>query len=366
MATSEVSPDEVAARLDDEGLYLLDVRRADDYGEWHVPGTDRHADLYDELLEHRFEGLDDLLADLPTDREIVTVCVAGVTSARAADYLAEHGFDARSMSDGMRGWGRVYQTYETAVEGVTQFVRPGTGCVSDVVHDSGEALLVDPGMHVDRYTEFAAERDLDVVGAVDSHAHADHISGGPRVAEEFDVPYYLHDADSGALEEYDPVSEGDVLPVGDREVEVLHTPGHTPGSVCLRVSDALLSGDTLFLESVGRPDLEDDDEAAVRAAARDLRESLDRLAELPDDTVVLPGHFSDEAVRPLSTTLGELLADNDLFATGDTEAFVDAVLSGLSETPANYQRIKRINWGQEAPAEDAADLELGPNNCAAN
>jgi glyoxylase-like metal-dependent hydrolase (beta-lactamase superfamily II)/rhodanese-related sulfurtransferase len=366
MATSEISPAEVAERLDDEDLYLFDVRRPDDYEEWSVPGIDHHADLYDDLLQNRYDGLSAELEELPEDREIAVMCVAGVTSARAADYLSERGFDARSVSDGMRGWGQLYRAHETTVDGVTQFVRPGTGCVSYVVHDRGEALLVDPGMHVDRYRAFADEHDLEIVGALDSHAHADHISGGPRVADELAVPYYLHDDDSGSLAEYEPVADGDAVAVGDLSVEVLHTPGHTPGSISLRVGDGLLSGDTLFLASVGRPDLEDGDEAAVRAAAADLHESLDRLRGLPEETVVLPGHFSDDRVGPLATTLGELLAENDLFAETDRDAFVEAVLEGLSDTPANYERIKRINWGQEAAEGDAADLELGPNNCAAN
>jgi glyoxylase-like metal-dependent hydrolase (beta-lactamase superfamily II)/rhodanese-related sulfurtransferase len=366
MSAAEITPEEVAARRrEGEDPFLFDVRRTDDYEEWHVGGTDYHADLYDELLEGRYDGLDDVMDDLPAGEEIVTVCVAGVTSARAAGYLNEHGYDARSMEDGMRGWGRVYEAYDTEVAGLTQFVRPGTGCVSYVLADAGTALLVDPGIHVDRYREFADEADLDIVGAVDTHAHADHISGGPRVADEFDVRYFLHEADSGALQDYEPLADGDAFQLGDRRVRVVHTPGHTPGSVTLRVGDALLSGDTLFLRSVGRPDLEDDDEDAVRAAAAELHDSLDRLRELPEDTVVLPGHFSEESERPLETTLGELRADNELFATEDREAFVDEVVAGLSDTPANYERIKRINWGQEAP-DDAADLELGPNNCAAN
>jgi glyoxylase-like metal-dependent hydrolase (beta-lactamase superfamily II) len=162
------------------------------------------------------------------------------------------------------------------------------------------------------------------------------------------------------------MTDGERIAVGDRDLEVLHTPGHTPGSVSLRVGDGLLSGDTLFIDSVGRPDLEGSTETDVREGARELFDSLDRLADLPDDTVTLPGHFSDEDARPLATTLGELAETNDLFGMDDRETFVETIVEGLSDEPANYNQIKAINWGQEPLTDDAADLELGPNNCAAN
>jgi hypothetical protein len=86
---------------------------------------------------------------------------------------------------------------------------------------------------------------------------------------------------------------------------------------------------------------------------------------------VLPGHFSDETVRPLATDLGDLRAEstNELLsyvADGDREAFVETIVESLADTPANYNEIKQINWGKSQPGEDAEALELGPNNCAAN
>ncbi|MFB6172885.1 MAG: MBL fold metallo-hydrolase [Haloarculaceae archaeon] len=364
-ADPTISPGEVAARRDDEDLFVLDVRRADEFEEWHVEGSS-NLPIYDQLLQGNLSGLEAALDDLPSDREIAVVCVAGVTSATAAEFLRERGFDARSVADGMNGWGRVHLAYDTDVPGVTQVVRPGTGCVSYLVADGDEAVVVDPSLYVGEYVDLAADRGVDLVGAIDTHAHADHVSGGRRLHQARDVPYYLHEADGGSLTAYDALADGDSVAVGDRELTVSHTPGHTPGSVSLRWGDALLSGDTLFLASVGRPDLEDNDEAAVRDAAGDLFGSLRRLAALPDDTVVLPGHYSDESVRPLATTLDELATDNHLFGLDDEAAFVDAVVESLSETPANYQQIKQINWGEAPLTEEATTLELGPNNCAAN
>lgn len=374
MSTTEVDPSEVARRVQDgdaEDLFVLDVRREDDYEEWRIPGS-TNLPIYDELLEEDYSTLEEHLDELPDDRKIAVVCVAGVTSARAAEFLRDHGFDTETISDGMNGWGRVHRQYDVdAVDGVVQLVRPGTGCVSYLVHDGDEAVVVDPMQYVDEYLNAADERDLEIVGVADTHAHADHVSGARRLAGELDVPYYLHGEDTGELDRVSELTDGDTIPVGDRELAVRHTPGHTPGSVSFEYGDALLSGDTLFLRSVGRPDLEDSAEDAVREAASQLFDSLEDLTDLDDGTVVLPGHFSDEEVRPLATALGDLKAEttNELLSyveDGDEAAFVETIVENLADEPANYNEIKHINWGREQPGDDVESLELGPNNCAAN
>ncbi|UHQ95151.1 MBL fold metallo-hydrolase [Haloterrigena alkaliphila] len=376
MGNTNFDPAEVARRIDEDGedLFILDVRNEDDYDEWRIDGS-TNVPIYDELLEYDYSTLEDHLDELPKDAEIAVVCVAGITSARAAEFLREHGFDARSIDGGMNGWGRVHRQYDLedadGVEGVVQVVRPGTGCVSYLVHDGDEAVVVDPSQYVDRYLNAADERGLEIVGVADSHAHADHVSGARRLAGELDVPYYLHGDDAGELENITELADGETIPVGDRDLEVRHTPGHTPGSVSFRFGDALLSGDTLFLRSVGRPDLEDGSEEAVRTAASQLFDSLERLTELESDTVVLPGHFSDESIRPLATELGDLRAEttNELLSyveDDDEEAFVETIVESLADEPANYNEIKQINWGKEQPGGDVEALELGPNNCAAN
>lgn len=360
-----MTPDEVADRREDDELFILDVRNRDDYEEWQIEGS-HNVPIYDQLLDGNFTGLEASLDEIPKDKEIVVVCVGGITSADAAEFLRERGYDAKTMEKGMGGWGRVHVTYETDVDGVTQIVRPGTGCISYLVHDGTEGIIVDPSLYVDEYQEVADEHDVDIVGALDTHAHADHVSGGRSIADELDVPYYLNPTDAGELEEYEAIEDGDTITIGDRDLEVLHTPGHTPGSISLTWNGALLSGDTLFINSVGRPDLEGSDETDIREGAEKLFESLNRLAELPDDTVVLPGHFNDEDIRPLATSLGQLEEDNELFRMDDREEFVDTIVESLSDEPANYNQIKAINWGKEPLTSDASDLELGPNNCAAN
>ncbi|WP_408960466.1 MBL fold metallo-hydrolase [Natrinema sp. 74] len=374
MSKTKIAPSEVARRVqedDAEDLFVLDVRNEDDYDEWQIPGS-VNIPVYDELLDEDYSTLESHLDELPEHETIAVVCVAGVTSARAAEFLREHGFDATSIDGGMNGWGRVHRQYEIQdVDGIVQIVRPGTGCVSYLVYDSGDAIVVDPSQYIDQYLTAADERDLEIVGVADTHAHADHVSGARQLAGELDVPYYLHEDDAGDLKHVTELEGEETITVGNRELDVLSTPGHTPGSVSLQFGDALLSGDTLFLRSVGRPDLEDSAEDAVRKAASQLFDSLNRVTNLDDETVVLPGHFSDEEIRPLATELGALREEttNELLSyveDGDETAFVETIVESLADEPANYNEIKQINWGKQQPDGDTEAIELGPNNCAAN
>jgi glyoxylase-like metal-dependent hydrolase (beta-lactamase superfamily II) len=374
MSNTNIEASEVARRIADDDardIFVLDVRNEDDYEEWQIPRS-TNLPIYDELLEYDYSGLEEHLDTLPEDEEIAVVCVGGVTSARAAEFLRDHGFDAKSIPNGMNGWGRVHREYDVpSADGVIQLVRPGTGCVSYLAHDGDEAIVVDPTQYIDQYLNVADDRGFNIVGVADTHAHADHVSGARRLAGELDVPYYLHAEDAGELDEVTEIVDGHTIAVGDRELDVLYTPGHTPGSVSFRFDDALLSGDTLFLRSVGRPDLEDSSEEAVREASGLLSDSLTTLTDLSDVTVVLPGHFSDEEVRPLATVLGDLKTEttNELLSyveDGDEETFVETIVESLSDEPANYNEIKQINWGKEQPGGDVEALELGPNNCAAN
>jgi glyoxylase-like metal-dependent hydrolase (beta-lactamase superfamily II) len=351
-ASTEISPEEVAERRDDDELFILDVRNEDDYEEWAVSGS-YNLPIYDELLDEEFSGLESALDEIPKDREIAVICVGGITSASAAEFLQERGYKARSMTDGMRGWGRVHQTYEVDGErGVLQIVRPGTGCVSYLVYDGDEAMVVDPSQYVTRYRDIADELDVDIVGAIDTHAHADHISGGRKIADEFDVPYYLHGDDAGSLDEHTPIEDGETLSVGAREFEVIHTPGHTPGSVSFDLGGTVLSGDTLFLQSVGRPDLEDSSEDAIREAASDLFDSLQRLGEMPDDTVVLPGHFSDEEVRPLDTNSLDAAFSTMTYHEFASEEALDEITHVLTDAG----RLVIVDWAATGSGDSGPPL----------
>ncbi|MFD1564603.1 rhodanese-like domain-containing protein [Haloarchaeobius amylolyticus] len=368
---TDVPPDELSARLqdDDDDVLVLDVRHQDDYDEWHIPDS-VNVDVYDELQDDP-ETATKRLDELPDDREIVTVCAAGVVARTATDVLREQGYDATTLVDGMNGWSRVHRSapVQTDLDGtLVQVARPGKGCLSHVLISGGEAAVFDPSHYHEEYEAIIDEYDADLAGVFDTHAHADHVSGGADLAERHDVPYYLHPKDALALDST-PIEDGATIEVGTVDVDVIHTPGHSEGSVSFDLEgEALLTGDTLFHESVGRVELgveagiEDSD---VEGNAATLYESLQRLLDRPDDALVLPAHDPGSPEPPVTATLEDVKAQNaDL--NRDREDFIETLASDIPDHPPNFERVKRTNVGQEdVPDDELSELELGPNRCAA-
>src|SRR6266511_5765127 len=146
------------------------------------------------------------------------------------------------------------------------------------------------------YASFAASKGMQITHVIDTHVHADHRSGGPALAKKVGAPYCLHESADVALA-FEPLRDGQDLDLGNTRVKVLHTPGHTPESLCLVVTDLrrgsepwfVLTGDTLFVGAVGRPDLP----GKAHENASELYASLHgKLLTLPDDLEIYPGHFS--------------------------------------------------------------------------
>jgi len=366
-----ISPDRLGDRLrtDGDGLVVLDIRHEQAFEEWHVPGS-RNVDVYDELTADP-ESAKDALTELPDDGQIVTVCAAGVVSQTATDVLREMGYDALTLTDGMNGWSRVHRHAEVPadIDGtLVQVARPGKGCLSHVLVSDGEAAVFDPSHYLDEYEAVLDEYDAELVGVFDTHAHADHVSGAAELAARHDVPYYLHPKDALAIDAT-PIEDGQTVTVGSLDIEVIHTPGHSEGSVSFDVGGAaLLTGDTLFHDSVGRVELgveagiEDSD---IEQNAATLYESLQRLLARPDDALVLPAHDPGSPEPPVTATLGDVRERNADLGR-DREDFVEALAADVPDHPPNFERVKRTNVGQESvPADELAELELGPNNCAA-
>ncbi|WP_336035357.1 MBL fold metallo-hydrolase [Halobacterium yunchengense] len=367
----EINPETLADRLqapDDDPL-VVDVRPEAEYEDWHVPDSVNVA-VYDELTGDR-DAAADALADLPEDREVVTVCGAGVAAATATELLRAMDYDAKTLADGLNGWSRVHRRAAVAADldgTLLQVARPGKGCLSHVLVSDGEAAVFDPSHYHREYEAVLDEHDASLVGVFDTHAHADHVSGGADLADRHDAPYYLHPADALAVDAT-PVEDGQTVPVGDLEVEVVHTPGHSEGSVSFDVDGAaLLTGDTLFHDSVGRVELGVEagiEDADVEDNAATLHESLKRLLDRPDDAVVLPAHDPGSPEPPVTATLAEVRERNDDLGR-DRAAFVRELASDVPDHPPNFERVKRTNVGRESvPADELAELELGPNNCAA-
>jgi hydroxyacylglutathione hydrolase len=244
-----------------------------------------------------------------------------------------------------------------------QFRIPDMGCASYLVGSQGQALVIDPQWRIEPYLKVARKEGLEIVGAVDTHLHADHVSGNRRLAAEAGATVYLHE-DARASFEHTALKAGQVLNVGDVELEVLHTPGHTGESIVLKVTDRtapenhpiLLTGDTLFIGDVGRPDL-----AGAEGAAQ-LFESLKTLAAFPDETVIYPAHLSGSLCgrslsKAHSCTLGRQRQFNEALKMDDREAFIHYLMDDVPPHPADFERIIKLNRNGP-PVEIAAPREL--------
>src|SRR5439155_691173 len=199
---------------------------------------------------------------------------------------------------------------------------------------------------------------------VETHVHADHVSRARALAADTGARLCLPTTDRFSFE-YAPVKEGDIVHVGAAGLRALHTPGHTPESVCYLLDErAVFTGDTLFLAAVGRPDLEASAEQA-RRRAHVLHASLRRLVALSPDTVVLPAHTSEPVAfdgRPISATLREVQERTSLLRESE-ETFVSQILTRLPPTPPNHHRIVALNEAGRLP-DDPTELEAGANRCA--
>ncbi len=374
-----IEPATLKRRIDEgEDVFILDTRMESDFEEWHIDG-----ETVEVVNVPYYEFLDGVEAsaveDVPDDREVVVLCAKGGASEYAAGELTQAGYDVVHLAEGMNGWAEIYEAREVErYDGpgtLVQYDRPSSGCLSYLAYDDASAVVVDPLRHfTDRYLEDAAELGVELEYAIDTHIHADHLSGVRALdAEGVEgvIPEPAVDRGVTYADDLTTAADGDVFEAGDVTVETVYTPGHTTGMTSYLVGDsALLTGDGLFVESVARPDLEKGDEGAPEAA-RMLYESLqESVLSLDDDVVVGGGHVSD-AAEPgpdgtFTATLGELREEMDALIEDD-DAFVDLVLADIPPRPANYEDIIATNLGQqEADDEEAFRLELGPNNCAAS
>jgi glyoxylase-like metal-dependent hydrolase (beta-lactamase superfamily II)/rhodanese-related sulfurtransferase len=372
-----LTPAELQSWLDaGRDFTLLDTRNRDEIDEWRIDAPRRLDVPYMKFVSARVTGgVDDLVGG--GDGPFVAVCPRGEASAEVADLLADAGYEAYNLAGGMHGWARLYGATELPGEGlpagvtVLQYRRPSSGCLAYLVVAGDEAVVVDPlRAFADRYAADAAEQGADLVAAVDTHVHADHVSGVRKVADATGADAVLPAGavDRGLAWDATLVAGGETVAVGDTELAAVAAPGHTTEMLAYRVGDVLLTGDSLFTHSVARPDLEAGDED-LREFAATLHGTLtERFGVLDDGVLVAPGHYASEDEVEDGIVLARLgdLRDSLALLGVDRETFVERVLAGMPPRPANHETIIAVNLGREtADEDDAFELELGPNNCAA-
>lgn len=346
---------------------VVDVRHADEHSEWSVPGS-VNLDVYDKLKAGDPDAMEGL--NVPEDGPVVTVCGAGRTSAVAAEQLRERGYEAMTLEGGMKSWSLAWNTAQVEVPGteaeVLQVRRTGKGCLSYLVGSGSEAAVIDAAVDPEVYLGLADEHGWRISRVLDTHLHADHLSRSRRLSELAGAELHMPD---GAPVSYpfSPLGDGDEVRIGEARLWALRTPGHTGESTSYLLDGRVLfTGDTLFLTSVGRPDLEANPERA-REKARSLHRSLRRLVELDSGTLVLPGHTSEPVPfdgRPIDATLSKVLKDTPLL-NEDEKPFVEKIAGRPLPAPENYERIVELNRVGEQPEGEPTELEAGANRCAA-
>jgi glyoxylase-like metal-dependent hydrolase (beta-lactamase superfamily II) len=340
--------------------FLLDVRERDEVATWALP---RAVNIPLGELAAR-------VGDIPSDRHVVAVCASGSRSAHATRFLLRHGHRVSNLSGGMAAWGQVYDEAEVGAGAarIVQLRRRGKGCISYLVGAGGEAFAIDPSVESDRYLDAARRYGWRVSRVFDTHLHADHVSGARQLAKDAHASLHLNPADAFEFA-FEPLEDGArfALPGGaELAVGALHTPGHTTGStVYVLDGHAVLSGDTLFVDGVGRPDLADRAEEFARSLYRSLH---DKVLPLPDETLVLPAHYGDEMrVAPgevVAARLGDLRTRLDQLSL-DEEGFVAWAAARATPRPPNYVEIVKTNMGRAHHSHrSAAHLEAGPNRCS--
>jgi glyoxylase-like metal-dependent hydrolase (beta-lactamase superfamily II)/rhodanese-related sulfurtransferase len=227
------------------------------------------------------------------------------------------------------------------------------GCASYVIADGGEAVVVDPKWEIEEYIEIAEENGYRISTILETHNHADHVSGRGRLIEATGARVYIS-KDAGVEYEHEPLSDGDVVEVGQARITAVATPGHRPEHTSFLVKDTsrteepwlLLTGDSLFIGDLARPDLAVEPEEG----ARGLFHSLRKIEELEDFVEVRPGHIGGSlcggpgmSQKPDSTIGFERRFNK--YLQYEEEEFVDALTAEQTPQPPNFERIVDLNRG---------------------
>jgi glyoxylase-like metal-dependent hydrolase (beta-lactamase superfamily II) len=348
-----------------ENVVVLDVRPKDQREEWQIPGS-TYVDAYKRLNTNDPTVLDEIA--IPEGATVVTVCAAGRTSNIAANELRKKGIDAYSLDGGMKAWSMAWNKAEIKLSNdvfLIQARRTGKGCLSYIIASKGLALVVDPSLNIEDYETILSEKQLQLKFVIETHVHADHLSRARLLAEKMGTILFLP-SKSNVRFPFTPLNDGDHLTLGNISLKVAHTPGHTLDSSCFLINEqALITGDTLFTNSVGRPDLKADADT-TREKAGLLYHSLQKIMALNDDIIVLPGHTSKPVEfdnKIIQASLTEIKKSVTILQL-DEEAFITELIQRIPPTPPNYLTIAGKNIDGDFKDVNPIELEAGANRCA--
>ena len=356
-----------------QDVFVLDVRNDKDFARFQVespyPFEMKNVSYYDFM-----EIEDESVALVPKGRKIRIVCAKEGSAKYVAEILEKHGFeDVGYLAGGIKTWGNMLipkTVEENSSYTLYQFVRPGKASCSYGLQSGSEMMIFDPSRNVDFYLQFAKEKGCTIIKTFETHLQADYISGSRVIAEKSGATF-LGDGDfEGSNNPYVPLEDGEThnFSNGGPEVSVLFTPGHTPGSTSYIIDNKyMISGDMVFISSIGRPDLG----GKAEQWARLLYNSMQLVKKLDHNLLVLPGHYMnwEEANENLIfiTTLGQAIERNkDIYYIESEEKFVQFIKDNMRPQPKEYAMIRKVNANIEDVDDDRAEeLDLGKNECAA-
>ncbi len=345
-------------------VHIFDVRSQADFDQWHIP---------DSILLPVNEALQATDANvfkeltLVRDHPVVVVCQEGFLSQKAMQQLRDLHIEAYSLEGGIRQWTKVWNTAEIQIDTtkIIQIRRVGKGCLSYMIINDNTAVVIDSALSSDVFINLATQHQAHIKYVLDTHIHADHFSRAKDLADKTDADLML--PDQNVLQyDFHPLKDGDLLHFGQTYLKALHTPGHTDESFSyLWLDKVLFSGDVLFLNGVGRPDLKSDQQMAIQKTEK-LYQSLQKIKSLPDETLILPGHFSG-AIRFDQNIVGDTLINLkeqlDLLKLNQPD-FIQEILTDMPDTPPNFENIVDLNIKGEADEKDLLQLEAGGNRCS--
>jgi glyoxylase-like metal-dependent hydrolase (beta-lactamase superfamily II) len=359
-----------------DDFLLLDVRNNSEFGRFKVEGPypfDMINVPYMEFIEMEEESV----AKIPKDKKVRIVCAKEGSAKYVGELLVKHGHeDVGYLETGINAWGNLLVPIRVAQEenyDLYQFRRPGKASCSYGLVNGKEMVVFEPAKNFQFYLDFAKEKGCTISKTIETHRQADYISGSEMLHRVANVEIVAPEGDfNGARFTYTPARDGEKHRLGNigPKIDVIHTPGHTPGSTCFRIDGKyLISGDTVFIQSIGRPDLGGMAEAWSEMLFNTM---TDILLKLDDDIIVLPGHYIDwnEADENLvfAATMGTIRRDNaEIYTITDKKAFYEFIRINMRKQPEEYAKIREINAGMlEVDEEEREIMDFGKNECAAS
>lgn len=355
---------------------LLDVRNNEEFGRFKVEGPHLQKMInvpYMEFIEHEEESV----AQVPKGEKIRIVCAKEGSAKYVGEILSNHGWgDVAYLEAGIKSWGNMLTPKSvTAQKGykLYQFIRPGKASCSYGLVYRDEMVLFDPSRNLEFYERFAREHGSRIAKCFETHLQADYISGSRYLARTAGAVVYGSEGDfQHAVFDYKPVRDRDVFAFsadGGPQIQAVHMPGHTPGSTSYLVDGTyLISGDAVFILSIGRPDLGG---KAVEWSKMLFHTLQTKIADLDDAVLVLPGHYMDwselNQANLFVASLGDIKKRNaDIYGIRDESAFIRFVQNNMRPQPEVYAEIRKVNAGLLDVDEEQQDImDLGKNECAA-